>query len=212
MTDTSPPPLTAPELKARDAAATRSAILKAATHLFAESGYAATGLQDIATAAGVARATPSYFFRSKEGLWQAVMEVQGLLVAGIVPGALALVGPEPTRDTLRATLVESLLNFHQEHPEALRLIQWSELQGRSLQQLPAHTTAVQTALTMLQQIQPGLSATEAAHLTLSLLGACYAHLTYGRTFGIPLGLNPDDPQFMHDRRVHLNAVLLALLP
>ncbi|WP_350241332.1 TetR/AcrR family transcriptional regulator [Deinococcus sonorensis] len=198
--------------KPRNAALTRSAILQAATQLFAARGFAATGMQDIATVAGVARATPSYFFGSKEQLWQAVMEAQGHLVAGIVPAALASLASPPTQDALTDALLESVLTFHQQHPEALRLIQWAELQGSSLlQHLPAHSSAVQSALTMLQQMMPGLSATEAAHLTLSLLGACYAHISFGRTFGPPLGLDPDAPTFMHERRVHLRAVLLALL-
>ncbi|MDB5044673.1 MAG: putative HTH-type transcriptional regulator rutR, transcriptional regulator, TetR family, partial [Deinococcus sp.] len=181
--------------------------------LFASGGFAATGMQDIATAAGVARATPSYFFGSKEQLWQAVMELQGALVAGIVPAVLARLEPDSTPEALRDALLEGVLSFHQAHPEALRLIQWAELQGSSMVQfLPAHSAAVQSGLPLLGQLVPGLSPLEAAHLTLSLLGACYAHLSYGQTFGVPLGLNPDAPNFMEERRVHLRAVLRALLP
>ncbi|ULH18233.1 TetR family transcriptional regulator (plasmid) [Deinococcus sp. KNUC1210] len=170
-------------------------------------------MQEIATLAGVARATPSYFFGSKELLWQAVMELQGQRVAGIVPAALAGFESPPTQEALRDALLESVLNFHGQHPEALRLIQWAELQGSSLlQQLPAHTGAVQSALTMLQRMRPGLSSRDAAHWALSLLGACYAHLSYGQTFGLPLGLDPEAPTFMEERRAHLRTVLLALLP
>ncbi|GGK42893.1 hypothetical protein GCM10008955_40870 [Deinococcus malanensis] len=205
--------MSAPAPKARDAVATRSAILVAATALFAARGFAATGLQDIATAAGVARATPSYFFGSKEQLWQAVLETQASLVAGIVPRVLAHAGPEATRAALRDALLEHLLQFHQDHPEALRLIQWAELQGHDLlPRLPAHAAAMQGGLKQLQLLQPGLSDAEAAHLTLSLLGAGYAHLSYGRSFGVPLGLDPDHPQFLAERRAHLRHLLLALLP
>ncbi|UBV44402.1 TetR/AcrR family transcriptional regulator (plasmid) [Deinococcus taeanensis] len=197
----------------RDAAATREAILAAATQVFAERGYAAAGMQDIATLAGVARATPSYFFGSKAQLWQATLERQGARVAAIVPGVLARTGPDPTRDTLKAALVDGLLAFHHTHPEALRLIHWAELQGGDLlPQRPAHAAAVQSALTLLRQLEPDLPAQEARHLTLTLLGACYAHLSYGRTFGHPLGLDPDHPDFMAERRAHLHRLLSALLP
>ena len=58
----------------RDAARTRAAILDAAEQLFAERGFDATSLNDIAREAHVSRATPSYFFGSKEGLYVAVLE------------------------------------------------------------------------------------------------------------------------------------------
>lgn len=88
----------------------------------------------------------------------------------------------------------------------------TETGSNSLQHLPAHAKAVQNASTMLRNMQPELSESQAAHMTLSLLGACYAHLTYGRAFGLPLGLDPDHPQFIAERRAHLRHVLLALLP
>jgi AcrR family transcriptional regulator len=57
----------------RDSARTREAILRAAEELFARQGFDATSMQQIADSAGVARATPSYFFRSKAALYDAVL-------------------------------------------------------------------------------------------------------------------------------------------
>src|SRR5688500_7134829 len=65
---------TAPTAKTRDASRTRAAILDAAEHLFSRRGFAAVSLNEIAEAAGVSRATPSYFFGSKEALYVAVLE------------------------------------------------------------------------------------------------------------------------------------------
>ena len=62
----------APE-RVRDAERTREAILAAAEELFARLGFDAASLHQIALAAGVARATPAYFFRSKEALYDAVL-------------------------------------------------------------------------------------------------------------------------------------------
>src|SRR6187549_2905893 len=60
--------------KIRDADRTRRQVLDAAEERFARRGYDATSLADIGTTAGVSRGTPSYFFGSKEQLYDAVLE------------------------------------------------------------------------------------------------------------------------------------------
>src|SRR3954452_879625 len=60
--------------KPRDAERSRRAIVEAAEQLFARQGYDAASLAGIGEAAGVSRGTPSYFFGSKEDLYQAVLE------------------------------------------------------------------------------------------------------------------------------------------
>ena len=60
--------------RVRDPERTRRAVLDAAEALFAAKGFAATSLQEIADRAGVSRGTPSYFFATKERLYQAVLD------------------------------------------------------------------------------------------------------------------------------------------
>jgi len=50
-------------------------IARVAARLFAENGYAATSVREIVEAAGVAKPTLYYYFRSKEGLAQALLSV-----------------------------------------------------------------------------------------------------------------------------------------
>lgn len=50
-------------------------IARAAARLFAERGYDATSVREIVEAAGVAKPTMYYYFRSKEGLAQALLTV-----------------------------------------------------------------------------------------------------------------------------------------
>jgi AcrR family transcriptional regulator len=57
------------ESRRRDAAATRQALLAAATGLFAERGYDRTTVRDIATRAGVNQALLFRYFGSKEALF-----------------------------------------------------------------------------------------------------------------------------------------------
>lgn len=196
----------------RGSGQTREAILRAATRLFATSGYAATGLQQIADEAGVARATPSYFFRSKAGLWKAVLEEQNRLAAQLAPAALAQVGRSPERADLIGALVDVTLDFHAAHPEFLRLVQWSELQGnRLIHEVPAHQQAVETVARTLGPLLQGgtLGHEDVRQMVLSVLGACYAHLTFSQTLVTALGLNVDDPAFQTERRAHLKRLLLA---
>src|SRR5919202_6303339 len=61
------------ERRNRDAGRSREAILVAAEAIFSERGYDGTGLADIARSAGLARATPTYFFGSKRALYEAVL-------------------------------------------------------------------------------------------------------------------------------------------
>jgi AcrR family transcriptional regulator len=42
-------------------------------HLFARQGFEGTSMQEIGEAAGVARSTPAYFFRSKDALYETVL-------------------------------------------------------------------------------------------------------------------------------------------
>ncbi len=59
---------------------TREAILSAAENLFAEKGFAATRLEDVAEVVGIRRASIVYYFRDKHELYGAVLDslVQGV--------------------------------------------------------------------------------------------------------------------------------------
>ena len=58
----------------RDAAQTQHDILRAAQRLFSQHGYSATGVRDIAEAAGVSFALVRRYFGSKHGLLRAALE------------------------------------------------------------------------------------------------------------------------------------------
>jgi len=63
----------APVIKRRNAPETKKKILLAAQKLFAERGYARTGLRDIAKAADVTSPLPVKYFKTKAGLFQAAL-------------------------------------------------------------------------------------------------------------------------------------------
>jgi AcrR family transcriptional regulator len=63
--------------RTRDAAKTRQTLLAAARRRFAEDGYAATTVRDIADDAGVNVALINRYFSSKEGLFEACLHAAG---------------------------------------------------------------------------------------------------------------------------------------
>lgn len=74
-------------LRAQRAEETRAALIAAATELFATRGWSATGMREVAAAAGVATETLYAHFSSKQGLLRAVTDVA--VVGDAQPVALA---------------------------------------------------------------------------------------------------------------------------
>ena len=75
------------ELREKQAAATRRAVVDSARGLFVANGWAATGMREVAAAAGVAVETVYSHFSSKRGLLQAVLDIA--VVGDDTPVALA---------------------------------------------------------------------------------------------------------------------------
>jgi len=76
---------------------TRAAVLEAAEAVFAEKGFAATRLEDVADRVGIRRASIVYYFKDKQELYHAVLaSVFGGLLEKI-EAALSLPDPLPAR-------------------------------------------------------------------------------------------------------------------
>ena len=56
------------------ASGTRERLLETASHLFAEKGYASTSVREIVARAGVSKPVLYYYFKSKEGLFYAILD------------------------------------------------------------------------------------------------------------------------------------------
>lgn len=71
---------------------TREKLLETASHLFAEKGYASTSVREIVAKAGVSKPVLYYYFKSKEGLFYALMEWGAKVQKKIIDEALELSG------------------------------------------------------------------------------------------------------------------------
>lgn len=136
--------------RSRDAGRSRSAILDAAERTFARRGYDGASLGEIAAEAGLSRGTPSYFFGSKEGLYQAVLERAFAERERATAAAFApLRDGEPLERALRHA-VEGYLEFLLANPSFVRLIEWEELAGgRRLRRTPRESRAMSEAFATL---------------------------------------------------------------
>lgn len=198
----------------RDTEHTKETIRQVATTLFAAQGYEATSVQQIAEAAGVAKATPSYFFGSKEGLWRAVLEVQNRAAIEVAPNALARLTEGATAKERVEALVDVYLEFLVQYPDFFRLIQWSELQHNPvINELPSHWEALSKAIAAVTEVLASGSnlGEDPKQTVMSIIGMCNAHLVYGNTLGRPLGVDVTDPTFLDARKIHLKRLLVAAL-
>jgi AcrR family transcriptional regulator len=182
----------------RDATRSRAAILDAAEELFAERGFGGVSLGEVAAAAGLSRATPSYFFGSKEGVYRAVLERVFAERNAAVREAFAPVIDWAGGDTPAAGLREALnravggyLAFLLERPAFVRLLQWEGLAGgEHLAAAPRDSRAIAEALEAVHQRLPGFDVQDALLIVVSLT---FSPLTQRSTFLAALGRDPDDP-------------------
>jgi TetR/AcrR family transcriptional regulator len=209
------PPATTPE-KIRDAARSRAAILDAAEALFSERGFGGASLQEIGTAAGLSRATPSYFFGSKEQLYVAVLErVFGEREAATEDSFAAVVAwaRGDDRVTLEQALtqaVEGYMTFLLARPSFVRLLSWEGLSGgERLRGVPRSSRAIQTAFETLRAAprRRGLRSFEVDDAVLLFVSLTFSPLAQSGTLMVSLGRDLREPAM---RRRHVELVTSQL--
>lgn len=189
--------------KVRDANRSRESILAAAERLYAERGFDATSLADVALAAGLSRGAPSYFFGSKEGLYVAVLERvfherEGATRAAFTP--LVAWAEGATGESLRASLgkaVAGYMEFLLSRPSFLRLVQREELVGAGrLRDAPRDSRAMEDAFRALRAVAPqrGLRQFEISDAVLALVSLTFFPLAQRSTFMVALGRDLADPE------------------
>ncbi len=195
--------------RTRDPGRSRQATLDAAEALFAEKGFEAASIQEIAEKAGVSRGTPNYLFGSKEGLYEAVLERAFEAPEGLIAsvGAREAASEAEANDALRAAIA-GYLDFLVDNPNFVRLIQWETLEGgRYLGDLPANLRAFREALDGLGRVlgrgKGGLDRDEAAQVFISIVAMCWFPVAYEDTFMRPLGIEARDPRFLARRKEHV---------
>ncbi|MCX5064904.1 TetR/AcrR family transcriptional regulator [Micromonospora lupini] len=173
---------------------TREVVLTAATALFAERGFDAVGLREVAAAAGVDVATVAHHTGTKAALYEAcfarVFAVEReVLTAAAERARVALdAGPDAARRALH-DLVDVFVDFLEDHPEttALWLRRWLEPQRHAeLDQRYAEPLYRLVAELLTAAAATGALAEPTPHITVrSLVWATHGHVVALAAGGAP---------------------------
>jgi AcrR family transcriptional regulator len=176
---------------------TRNAILDTAEALFARQGFAETSLQQVGEAAGFARSTPGYVFRSKQALYDAVL-VRALERGrdAMQPAFRAAAAGESSAEALDA-IVGGLLGFLASDPTYVLLLQREALdEGPSLPSLLDEEALEE----MRRALAAALGDADLDHLFLEVFALCWFPFAHSRTLVAALGLDAHDPEFLERHR------------
>jgi AcrR family transcriptional regulator len=202
----------------RDAARSRAGILDAAEQAFADRGFDATSLNEIAAAAGVSRATPSYFFGSKKGLYVAVLERvfadRQLAATSAFEPLEGWVRGDESSCSLREALelaADGYMAFLQQRPSFVRLLQHEDLAGGThLTITPRDRNAMAQGFEALRKVakQRRLRPFRVEDALLLFISLTFSPLTQRSTFMAVLGHDLGEPR---TRRRHIEFVADQLL-
>ncbi len=109
-----------------DSAGTRSAILRAAEQMYAEYGLAGARTDAIAAAAGVNKALLYYYFKSKDGLYQAVV---GSQMQDFFEQAREVLSAKGPAGPILMRYVSNQFDFIGTHPNYPRIFQRMMMEG-----------------------------------------------------------------------------------
>jgi AcrR family transcriptional regulator len=192
---------------ARDGDRSKEAILSAAEDLFARQGFEGASMQEIGEAAGVARSTPAYFFRSKEALYEAVL-------ARVVARAETELAPAHEGDQHRspeeavASYVNALVDVLGRDQNLVRLIQRESLRegtrvAEFLGRLADSAVAVFTPAARKAGVSP-------QRLVLDTFALSWYPLAHARTLPSALGMKPYEPAFLAEQKRHLSELVRSM--
>jgi TetR/AcrR family transcriptional regulator len=196
--------------------------LKAAEQMFAERGFRGTTLGAIARSAGLSRATPSYFFGSKDALYREVLESlyearEHALEEAFAPvraWASAAGPPESERRSLADALAASVAGyfaFFDARPSFARLVDWEALEGAGrLGETGGRSVAVSTSLRSLHAVhaERGLRDFDPVLVSVALVSMCFLPVAHAATFQTTSGIDTSDRRF---RAVYQAEVVSAVL-
>ncbi|CAA9242680.1 MAG: Transcriptional regulator, AcrR family [uncultured Craurococcus sp.] len=204
--------------RSRDPEHTRRAILDAAIAEFAEKGFAAARVDDIAARTSTTKRMIYYYFQSKERLFAAVLEE----IYGGMRDAERALAPDvlPPAEAMRR-LVEATFDHHAAHPEFVRLVSVENiLEAKNVAASPAirgrNAAVIGTLSAVLARgeregvFRPGIDPLD-LHMLIS--GFCFYRVSNRHTLGAIFGrdLREAEVAAAH-RRMAVEMVLRYLAP
>jgi AcrR family transcriptional regulator len=189
----------------RDAAAARANILAVATEEFSRKGLSGSRVDEIAERTNTVKRMIYYYFESKEGLYRAVLE-QAYESIRSLEASLdldALTPDEALRQLVRATF-----DYHDTHPEFVRLVMNENIHhGDHIGQLSNIKARKSTVLNMLRKlIDRGVSQKifrkdlEPVEVHMSISALCFYNVSNRYTFSKIFDKDMTSPKAIKARR------------
>ncbi|MCA0327033.1 MAG: TetR family transcriptional regulator [Proteobacteria bacterium] len=203
-------------VRAAAAEATREAILRAATRMFARYGYDGATVEKISTAAKSVDRMIYYYFGSKEGLFIAVLEG---IYARMADAENELVLDESQPLEALADMVRFVIRYYREHPEFITLLNTENLhQGRHIGKSRRARDYSSPATTLIGRllekgqaqglVRPGI---DSVQLYLLIAASGYFHMSNRYTLSAFLGQRIDTPEAVQEwERFITECVLRAI--
>jgi len=198
--------------RTRPAPATRDIILDAAERRFAERGFSAVSMRELASEAGLRNQASLYnHFRNKRALYEAV------LARGVGP-ILAVVAASDGRDETdgapRTEFVDEIFDYFVEHPHLPRLIQRAALDdSRYLKSTLSRLLRplYERGLGVLAKDAEGWDPTELPHLGAGLYLLIFGYFANVKLLGLVVDEDPLGPRALEHQRRFLKTAVARLL-
>jgi TetR/AcrR family transcriptional regulator len=194
---------------------TRAAVLEAAEAIFADKGFAATRLEDVADRVGIRRASIVYYFRDKQELYHAVLaSVFGGLHARI---SEALSRPDPLAARIEAC-VGAWVDYVGARPSIARLI-LREVADAAPERRPAVIEHTQPFFELVRKQvyeraegeDARLSPIDPVHLASTIAGATVFFVAAMPSLVPGLGFDPLSPGHLSTHREEVLRIVRRLL-
>jgi len=191
--------------KHRDSVETRATILKAAEQVYAEYGLAGARTDAIAAAAGVNKALLYYYFKSKEGLYQAVV---GSQVREFQQQAREVLSAKGPAGPVLLRYVSYHFDFMGTHPHYPRIFQRMMMEGdrRLERMIREHSIPLKKLLVAL--LERGMKSGEfrrlnKAHTIISIAGLTAHYFNIAPAFRLVTGQDPYSKSNLATRRAEV---------
>lgn len=199
-----------PKNNLKEDPSTRDNILKIAEDMFIEKGFDGVSVKDVSNRAGVAKALVFYYFKTKQELYDTVLENYYISQTKELMGSLGE-GASP-RERILASAA-AYLDFIERNPGYARLIQ-REVCSRSsnLDKVLEYLTPMyRWGLVVFGDYFQESGPLAARHFFISFFGMAINYYTYTPVIEKLWGEPPVSPEALAERRTHILMVVEALM-
>jgi AcrR family transcriptional regulator len=189
----------------------RDNILKAADKLFGEHGFEAATTREIAEKSGVNKALIHYHFKSKDALFEAVMDSYYQRLNNVLISAIQK-EEDPKQKLL--SMLDVYVDFLAKNKNFSRIVQRESAGGHHIERVRQHLEPMfELGIKLVHETWPGTKKgpMSAEHLLVSFYGVIVTYFTYSDIIGKLTDKNPLSKKSLDERKEHLHRLLDILL-